>query len=50
VAIRICFQFSWMPTQYAAYHTFSEKLIHNKRKVTEYGQSPILLNIYLEFT
>jgi hypothetical protein len=50
VAIRISFQFSWMPTQCAAYHTFSEKLIHNKRKVTECGQSPILLNFYLEFT
>lgn len=40
VAIKISFQFSWIWTQCAAYHTFSEKLICNKRKEIECGQIP----------
>ena len=49
VAIKISFQFSRMPTQCEANYTFSEKPIHNTWKVTQGGQNPRLLIIYLEF-
>lgn len=49
VAIKISFQFSRMPTQREANYTFSEKPIHNTWEVTQGGQNPRLLIIYLEF-